>query len=154
MPPHYGQGQDTEAVFECHFPGTSEDVRAQLLEVERFAADSAGCETGHGDLMIVLGEVLNNIVEHALADDSSDGAIHLRLDFAVDAIAVETRDRGRALPEGALPQGEAPSIDVERMDLPEGGFGWYLIHSLAQDLDYDRSEGQNTLRFNVPYSGN
>ena len=34
-------------------------------------------------------------------------------------------------------------------DLPEGGFGWFLIRSLTRDLTYLREDGYNMLCFCV-----
>jgi serine/threonine-protein kinase RsbW len=35
-------------------------------------------------------------------------------------------------------------------DLPEGGFGWFLIRELTKDLQYVRHEDQNRLTFSIP----
>jgi serine/threonine-protein kinase RsbW len=35
-------------------------------------------------------------------------------------------------------------------DLPEGGFGWYLIRTLARDVRYDRNGVTNCLTFWLP----
>ncbi|WP_348540063.1 hypothetical protein [Ruegeria sp. HKCCE4148] len=34
--------------------------------------------------------------------------------------------------------------------MPEGGFGWFLIHQLTSDIQYERRDGCNrlSLRFN------
>ena len=44
--------------------------------------------------------------------------------------------------------GKLPDTALE--DLPEGGFGWHLIHSLTNDLTYLRTGGCNRLRFLLP----
>ena len=54
------------------------------------------------------------------------------------------------MPEGAVPTAKAANLNTEIDALPEGGFGWYLIHSLTQDLDYQRDEEWNCLSFRVP----
>jgi serine/threonine-protein kinase RsbW len=38
---------------------------------------------------------------------------------------------------------------VDLMDLPEGGFGWFLIKDLAKDVVYARVEGENRLQLRV-----
>jgi serine/threonine-protein kinase RsbW len=57
-------------------------------------------------------------------------------------------DRGRPMPDLKLPPGELlPFFDGQ--DPPEGGFGWYLIRSLTQDLQYQRVQDQNILQFRL-----
>ena len=138
------------SVVEVTFPATSADVSIQLEKVQGVVAIHMPVDDLRSDFLIVLGEVLNNIVEHAYADAGSDKAVHLRLTFGADRVEVETRDIGRAMPRRTLPKGNAPTLEVERDHLPEGGFGWYLIQMLARDLTYSRSDDQNILRFAMP----
>ena len=53
------------------------------------------------------------------------------------------------MPTG-LPALGQPSPLVMGEDLPEGGFGWFLIRTLTLDLEYERDGGFNKLRFVVP----
>ena len=49
----------------------------------------------------------------------------------------------------------AVSAQLRRLrddDLPEGGFGWHLIRSLARDLAYVRRQDLNTFSFRVDAS--
>lgn len=95
---------------------------------------------------IVLAEVLNNIVEHAYRGISGQIQISVARNAGVLDICIV--DRGEPMPDLKLPSGELrPSLDVQ--DLPEGGFGWPLIHSLTQDLHYQRVQGQNILQFRM-----
>lgn len=95
---------------------------------------------------IVLAEVLNNIVEHAYA--SYPGDIDLCCEFDDHGMDVLITDRGLPLPMSGLPAGNDPMEDPGD-DLPEGGFGWFLIRTLAEDLSYDRTGGSNRLRFRI-----
>ena len=97
----------------------------------------------------VLAEVLNNIVEHAFGG-RSDGRIELEVSAAADHLAYEVRDNGQRMPGDRLPPGLAPATDVALADLPEGGFGWFLIQSLAEELSYRRDAEGNRLSFRVP----
>lgn len=96
-----------------------------------------------GTAEIVLAEVLNNIVEHAYAQ--SAGQIDLTLDYEHPTLSFEVVDSGLAMPSGKLPGGELTAIDDA--DLPEGGFGWFLIRSLTRGLVYHRRMERNTLAF-------
>ena len=42
------------------------------------------------------------------------------------------------MPNGQPPFGFAPDVTVALDDLPEGGFGWFLIKDLARDVSYER----------------
>ena len=96
---------------------------------------------------IVIAEALNNIVEHAYADQS--GMIVVSLNLGEDGLECAFTDQGAPMPNNSLPQGKLHDLnDME--DLPEGGFGWYLIRALAQDLQYSRTCEQNFLRFRLP----
>jgi len=94
---------------------------------------------------ILLAEILNNIVEHAFADRPA-GAITLELRAMPDGVLVQVCDDGAPMPGLRLPEGRPADIDVPEHLLPEGGFGWHLIRSLATDLHYRRADGRNHLR--------
>lgn len=93
---------------------------------------------------IVLAEVLNNIAEHAYSD--GEGPIRLWLGWATGRLVCRIEDEGSPMPGGAPPQGRAPRPE----ELAEGGFGWHLIRSLADDLGYERARGVNRLYFTLP----
>jgi len=56
-------------------------------------------------------------------------------------------DNGRPLSESGLPAGKLTGPAACRMDLPEGGFGWFLIRHLTRDLCHQRVGGTNYLEF-------
>lgn len=93
---------------------------------------------------IVLAEVLNNIVEHAYAQKK--GQITLLIDQAAQGLRCEITDSGLPMPGLRLPDGNPPTL-AEIADLPEGGFGWFMIRSLAEELNYIHINGQNRLSF-------
>ncbi len=95
---------------------------------------------------IVLAEVLNNIVEHAYA--GAGGVIVVRLDFAYPTLRVAISDDGRPMPDNKLPTGAAAKFSGIA-DLPEGGFGWFLIRTMTTQLDYRRKAGRNLLSFQM-----
>lgn len=103
-------------------------------------------DCARGTAEIVLAEVLNNIVEHAYA--ATTGEIVISLSPQPDGVFVAVRDQGRAFPHEELPQGILPAID-SAADLPEGGFGWFLIRTLVQSLEYQRTGSTNHLSFTL-----
>lgn len=95
---------------------------------------------------IVLAEALNNIVEHAYAQ--SPGEIELTIDISARGLNCRIVDAGRPLPGVGVPVGELASLRPGD-DLPEGGFGWHLIRSLSEDLNYRREGERNFLSFRI-----
>lgn len=95
---------------------------------------------------IVLAEVLNNIVEHAYGGDC--GQIQISVTRKAGFLEICIIDAGRPMPGLKLPKGElVPLFDGQ--DPPEGGFGWFLIRTLTQDLQYQRVRDQNILQFRL-----
>lgn len=101
-------------------------------------------EDSRGTARIVLAEALNNIAEHAYA--SHRGAIDLQIAAHDGFLQVRLVDTGLPMPGGMLPVGKL-SPHGELADLPEGGFGWYLIRSLTKDLTFRREGSNNMLSF-------
>ena len=91
------------------------------------------------DIEIAMAEALNNVVEHGGLWPRQKIEVLARVTGAGVRIAII--DRGRAYPEGIVPENASPNI----AELPEGGFGWMLIHTLTQTLRYHRSAGTNIL---------
>ncbi len=92
---------------------------------------------------IVIAEVMNNIVEHAYA--GSTGNIDLSVQPERGGLRCLVTDHGRPMPEHSLPGAALPDFPPD--NLPEGGFGWFMIHALAQDIRYERRGGANHLTF-------
>ncbi|MCK8464119.1 ATP-binding protein [Aliiroseovarius sp. S1339] len=101
-----------------------------------------------GVIEIVLAEVLNNVVEHAYAHHTS-GVIELRVKRGADRLHFTVLDDGVPLPDDGLPETPSHSLAGPVDDLPEGGFGWFLIKELTQDLNYVRSDIRNRLDFTI-----
>jgi serine/threonine-protein kinase RsbW len=104
-------------------------------------------EAGRCTAEIVLAEVLNNIVEHAYGCSSGEICISLRRQTG--GIYIIVCDQGLPFPRDELPQGRLPEIETAQ-ELPEGGFGWFLIRNLVQKLTYTRQNRRNQLSFLLP----
>jgi serine/threonine-protein kinase RsbW len=107
------------------------------------------CDDTRGTAEIVMAEALNNIVEHAYA--SQTGSIDIWVGLGATGLECSISDYGRPMPDFQLPNARPQEL-AQIEDLPEGGFGWFLIRSLAQDLQYQRRYNQNLLRFRVPFN--
>jgi serine/threonine-protein kinase RsbW len=126
-------------------------VRIALLQLTGELAAHGIAEPDASTAELVLAEVLNNIAEHAFAAERG-GRIEFRCTAVRSRLLFEICDDGRAMPNDALPEGCLPEA-TDRLDsLPEGGFGWFLIRRLAQDLCYKRLDNGNWLRFAIALS--
>lgn len=127
-------------------------VRATLQDVrQRFGREVD--EDALGRLELVLAEVLNNVSEHApkaVAAPARPPVIHLCIVHHEACIACALTDDGRSLPVDCMLPRSLPKPGLD--DLPEGGFGWFLIQDLTQALCYYREESRNYLAFSIPLS--
>lgn len=122
--------------------GVSEWLRASGLASDR--AD---------EVEIALAEAINNVVEHAFAG-ADPGLVRLLCSLRGRHLDIRICDNGAPLPQNRLPPGLAADVSVPRAELPEGGFGWFLIRELTSDIRYDRCGVVNnlSLRFDLDQS--
>jgi serine/threonine-protein kinase RsbW len=125
-------------------PATFGGVREALETLTSGPVLAAVPEADRGTAEIVLAEAMNNIVEHAYIGTS--GEITLTLWHSAGEVACRITDRGLSMPDERLPVGELATLATPA-NLPEGGFGWYLIRALSRDLRYARYGTLNELTF-------
>ena len=122
------------------------DALAQVMQaLSPLRLDVEEC----GTVELVLAEAMNNILEHAYPQHEALGPIHLSCNHDANGLHVRIRDAGRPMPNGTTPIGTAVNLDVDFDDLPEGGFGWFLIKDLAKDIEYHRADDENHLSFRL-----
>ncbi|MDX2483263.1 MAG: ATP-binding protein [Pseudodonghicola sp.] len=97
-----------------------------------------------GDVELALVEVVNNVVEHGHAG-LGGGLVRIDAQLSATGLDLCVSDFGRPLPGGHIPPMQAVDLDCPRAALPEGGFGWSLIHQLTDALRYERRGTRNTL---------
>jgi serine/threonine-protein kinase RsbW len=104
-----------------------------------------------GTVELVLAEALNNVVEHALAGKCGATRIEIRFSHGAQGLEITLADEGAPMPSGKVPGARAPVLGDDVAQIPEGGFGWFMIHTLAQDIKYMRVGHANhlTLRLAV-----
>ena len=124
-------------------------VRTALMAMEDQMRSQGLPEDVIGDLNVVLAEALNNVVEHAHAG-RDDGHVELAIFVRPCCIRCKIFDNGAPMPGLELPAGILPTHDTAFEDLPEGGFGWFLIRNMTADLVYDRTPDGNCLQFHIP----
>lgn len=102
-----------------------------------------------GTIEIVMAEALNNVVEHAYPEGDPPGPVEIDCAHRDSGLHFRVIDRGRPLPNGDMPIGEAARVDVDMMDMPEGGFGWFIIKDLAREVQYQRRGEHNVLNLRL-----
>lgn len=139
--PHGSNGAE---VAQLRIPAHPDAVRAALRHLCQASPVAGLTPDARGSVELVLAEVLNNVVEHAYA--GSAGEIEVTLAAGEEGLCCLVADAGLPMPDGMLPAGRLPELQD---DLPEGGFGWHLIRSLATDITYRREGGRNLIGFCV-----
>jgi len=136
---------DSAPLARIVFPGTPNAVREALAALIRGPILASVPDDERGTAELVLAEALNNIVEHAYAQGPGDIEVTIRrVQGDLDCRII---DQGLPIPGNATPQGQLPVQDPH--DLPEGGFGWFLIRTLSRDLHYARVGCRNELTFRL-----
>ncbi|MEM9061445.1 MAG: ATP-binding protein [Pseudomonadota bacterium] len=102
-------------------------------------------------LRLCLAEALNNIVEHAY-EGAEGRPIFADVRLKSDRYEVMLIDEGKPMPGGKLPDGSCEFDSDELDELPEGGFGWMLIRSQMDTVEYERRDGCNILRLEKTFS--
>lgn len=140
--------QVTSHIFHLVFNADALSVRAALRSaVARFIRQISTDEAG--TLELVLAEVMNNIVEHSYVG-RAPGEITLSIVRDRRGLSCSISDDGVPLPADHLLRNISQKPRPEPQNLPEGGFGWFLIRDLAEDLGYFRDGGRNLLAFRLP----
>ena len=75
--------------------------------------------------------------------------IHLSAACHRNGVACAITDDGIRLPGSCLAPPVRGALPLDA-SLPEGGFGWLIIHDLTQSLAYFREDQRNLLAFNIP----
>ncbi|WP_253948995.1 ATP-binding protein [Mangrovicoccus sp. HB161399] len=143
-----GDAEGAAPHFRMAFPAGSEAVRQALLRLRGELPRLGLAEPEIGTAEIVLAELLNNIVEHAY-DPGAEGGIELECERRKTRLVCTISDGGGPMPGDRLPEKGLAATDVARQDLPEGGFGWFLIRELVEELSYARQDGKNIVRFGL-----
>lgn len=130
--------------FACSFQATELDARDGIGSVVSRLRELGVGEDRAGEVQIALAEAVNNVVEHAYAG-RAPGDVRIRCNLENDQLWISIWDAGVPLPDNSLPAGKPADVSGPIEDLPEGGFGWFLIRELTSDIQYQRADGSNEL---------
>ena len=142
-PVGFGEPEMTEKLV-LSFAAEEQALRVALAQVRDFLNASGFPESFLGNVELVLAEAVNNVIEHAYANIHG-GQVEIRLEKTDSGIVVFLEDDGAAMPDGMAPEGRLHDLKVDLKDLPEGGFGWFLIRELTDSLEFNRIGNRNQL---------
>lgn len=133
------------------FAATEAEASAGIAQLSRCLATKGLPQSKASDVKIALAEAINNVVEHAYAD-VKPARVNIRCRLHRRWLDILISDTGSPLPGCRIPDGIPAPLGTTINELPEGGFGWYLIHELTSDIRYERTDGCNrlSLRFDFP----
>ena len=136
------------AEFELSFRGTPEQVRAALREIRAKLRGTLRSGDTAANAELVLAEVFNNIVEHALQGrDPAQSRISVICRRETGRLRFVVIDQGAAMPSHRVPDSDLPVPGGANAEIAEGGYGWSLVHMLTEDVQYRRMGRQNWLSF-------
>ncbi|WP_254444881.1 ATP-binding protein [Ruegeria atlantica] len=137
--------------LDLSFAATEAEASLGIAQLSRGLAAQGLPAHKAGDVKIALAEAINNVVEHAYAD-ITPAQVQVRCRLHQNWLEILISDTGNPLPGFRVPDGIPAALGATRDDLPEGGFGWFLIHELTSDIRYRRDNGSNrlSLRFDFP----
>lgn len=130
--------------FARSFTATNLDARCGVSSVVEELRSLGVPGARVDEVQIALTEAVNNVVEHAYAD-VVPGDVRIRGELYPERLWISIQDAGAPFQSGVLPEGKPADVNVPAKDLPEGGFGWFLIRELASQVQYERSGGNNKL---------
>lgn len=151
-PAHHRSDGCKKTLFVMRIEAGNSAVRAALQTIDRSLGRLGTDAATRLRAQLVLGEICNNVVEHAFPTEYSRAVGRIKitccqtqrgLGFCID-------DNGRPVPDEVLPTGRYPPVDPEDLQgLPEGGFGWALVRDLADHIRYRRWQGSNLVQFEI-----
>lgn len=137
--------------LELSFAATEAEASVGIAQLSRTLTEQGLPAQKTGDVKIALAEAINNVVEHAYAG-VAPARVLVKCRLHRDWLVILISDTGNPLPGLRLPDGIPAQITSSIQDLPEGGFGWYLIHELTSDIHYERRDGCNRLSLRFDFT--
>ena len=119
-------------------------VRDVLARVAQTVAAAGQNPTATNNIELAMAEALNNVVEHSF-HETAKGRILVEITLDEDVFCISIRHDGTPMPGMRLPEGRPANVGVDSANLPEGGFGWFLIRSLVLDAAYTHRDNWSEL---------
>jgi serine/threonine-protein kinase RsbW len=92
---------------------------------------------------LALFEAVNNVIRHAYRGQAGH-PVDVVFTVRGERFSIEIEDEGEAMPPPKEPVLEFDPDDIA--NLPEGGMGLFLIHSVMDEVAFARKDGRNSMR--------
>ena len=111
-----------------------------LLQAVQFDDDP---EAARYNVLIALQEMVTNVLRHGYQLDETQ-PVEVRFALADDSFHVTLRDRGPAFDPSAY---ATPLAELDAaMPTETGGYGIHIVRQVMDKVEYERTDGWNTLR--------
>lgn len=137
--------------LDLSFPATQDQASDGIATLSARLAAHGLPDSKADDVKIALAEAINNVVEHAYAG-VAPAEVQIDCCLCKDKLEIQITDTGNPMPDLRLPSDTLASVETALKDLPEGGFGWHLIHQLASEIQYERRGAGNLLRLRFDFN--
>lgn len=124
------------------FNASDGGVRQALLMLRGLLDASGSTGSDAGMIELVLAELLNNVVEHAYSGQDG-GQINVCIRDKRGLVQIWVGDCGDEPSNTSWMNRGFPDLPESTEHLPEGGFGWPIIHALSEKVRYRRHDDQN-----------
>ncbi|AXJ02055.1 serine/threonine-protein kinase RsbW [Cyclonatronum proteinivorum] len=129
--------------WDFHIKSTTSNILAVSERIQQLCLVNNICSPNSCNIRLVVVEALNNVAEHAYKSDKN-GDISIYLSFTLDYVLISISDKGITNMLGIEPK--ELTIDINDPDsLPEGGFGFNIMHNVMDEISYHTHENINTL---------
>jgi serine/threonine-protein kinase RsbW len=91
---------------------------------------------------LALDEAVNNVIRHAYKGEPGH-RVEVVYTLADGRFTIDVIDEGTPMPERPTPTFDFDPTDVA--NLPEGGMGLFIIHSVMDHVEYASRDGRNAL---------
>ena len=118
------------------------EIHRMTAELESFCATRGIPDDACFQLTLVLDELVTNVVNYAF--DGGRHEISVEIEHKQDGVRAEIVDAGRAFDPLQRPP---PDLTSSLEDRPIGGLGIHFLRTLMHDVEYQRIDGHNHLRF-------
>ena len=122
-----------------------ENVRILGMAVNKVCESMEMDEVTRAHIELCVVEAVTNSIRHAYEGESGH-EVTVRVVADPQCLEVSVVDSGQPVPEDRK---DAPDLVLDEDDpdsVTEGGRGLFLIHTLMDEIHFERDEGVNTLR--------
>lgn len=125
----------------CSIESDFSNVKKLSVALQLFCTNEMVDNELSGQLELMLVEAVNNVIEHAYQNEQG---LPIEVEFTASksTIMLIIKDHGKPIPSSII---KTEAKMPETSELPEGGWGLALIHSLSDDIKHYTEAGTNTL---------